>query len=277
MRSLLLLALVACSRTQATPPPATRIVAIGGTTTEIVFALGAGDRVVGVDTSTTFPPEATRLPQVGYQRQLAAEGILSLRPTLVLATTDAGPPATLEQLRSLGLRVVVVPAEPSRAAARARIEAIAGELGLPAAPVLGELDRELDAALAEVARQTSRPRVVFLYGRGGGTVMVSGAKTAAAEILAIAGLENAVSGYDGYKPLSGEALVAAAPDVIVVPSRALGPLGGLDGIARLPGIAETPAGKARRFVAVDDGLLLGFGPRLGQGVAELSRRVRAWN
>ena len=95
-------------------------------------------------------------------------------------------------------------------------------------------------------------------------------------MLALASCDNAVTGYHGYKPLSGEAMIAAAPDVLVVPERALEPLGGWDGVAALPGVAETPAGQQRRFVAVDDVLLLGFGPRLGQAITELAERVRAW-
>jgi iron complex transport system substrate-binding protein len=276
VRWLALLALVACSRSTATPVSEPKLVAVGGVVAEIVFALGEGKRVVAVDLTSTYPAEARALPKVGYQRQLAAEGILSLGPTMVIATSDAGPPATLDQLRQAGVEVVIVPAEPTREAARERITRIAALLGRPAEgkALVDDLDREADAAIAAAQATGTRPRVLFLYGRGGGTVMVSGTKTAASSILEMAHCDNPVTGYEGFKPLSGEAMIAAAPEVIVIPTRALEPLGGIDGVLALPGVAETPAGRARRIVDVDDALLLGFGPRLGEAISELAARVR---
>jgi iron complex transport system substrate-binding protein len=112
--------------------------------------------------------------------------------------------------------------------------------------------------------------VLFIYARGGGTLMVGGTGTPAAAMIRLAAGENAVSAFDGFKPLTAEAVTTAAPDVILVPSRGLATLGGVDGLVAQPGIALTPAGKARRVVAMDDLLLLGFGPRLGSAVRELA-------
>lgn len=260
------------SSAQAAVPADARIVSVGGTVTEIAFALGLGPRVVAVDTSSVFPAGATALPQVGYQRTLAAEGVASQRPTLLLLTSEAGPPPAIEQLRGLGIPLHVVPADASIAGAKEKIRLVAAALGEKARgeELTRTLTAELAAAEALTARAKSKPRVLFVYARGGGTLMVGGTGTPAAAMIGLAAGENAVSAFEGFKPLTAEAVTTAAPDVILVPSRGLASLGGVDGLAAQPGIALTPAGKARRIVGMDDLLLLGFGPRLGSAVRELA-------
>jgi heme transport system substrate-binding protein len=249
-----------------------RIVAVGGTVTEIVYALGLGPRVVAVDTSSVFPAEASALPQVGYQRTLAAEGVASQRPTLLLLTMEAGPPPAVEQLRGLGIPLHIIPATSSVEGAKEKIRLVAESLGAKSRG--DELTRALTADLAStdalVKRATSKARVLFIYARGGGTLMVGGTGTPAAAMIGLAAGENAVSAFDGFKPLTAEAVTTAAPDVILVPTRGLASLGGLDGLLAQPGIALTPAGKTKRIVTMDDLLLLGFGPRLGRAVRELA-------
>lgn len=263
----LALMLAACGKKSASVSTETRIVSVGGAVTEIVFALGAGSLVVGVDTSSLFPEEATHRPKVGYQRALAAEGILSLKPTVVVVTPDAGPAAALEQVRNAGITIVVVPAESTVEGVRTKIIAVGEAIGKRAeAEVLAiRAGKEIDDARI-AARNGVRPRALFLYARGGGTVMVSGKGTAGSAMLDLSGAENVVTQFDGFRPLTAEAVVSAAPDVIVVPSHGLASLGGIDGVLELPGIALTPAARTRRVVAVDDLLLLGFGPRTGEGV-----------
>ncbi|MDB4942393.1 MAG: Heme transporter, cell surface heme and hemoprotein receptor HmuT [Labilithrix sp.] len=273
--ALLVLLVGACSRAdaarrtadEAAGPP--RIVTAGSAITEIVYALGAGDQVVGADTSSLFPEEARKVPRVGYQRTLSAEGILSLRPTLLLASAEAGPPAVVEQLRSAGLRLEIIGAEPTLAGARGRIARVAAVLGRDPAPLLARLDEDLARAKAQVARTRGRPAVVALYARGGNDTYVFGESTTADLMIALAGGVNAMRGFSGSRPVTAEAIVAAAPDVLLLPSRGLESLGGIDGVLRVPGVRDTLAGKNRRVVAVDDLLLLGFGPRTGAAVSEL--------
>jgi len=268
----LVIAVLACAKREA-PRPASRLVTIGGAVTETVFALGRGDDVVAVDTSSTFPAEAATRAQVGYQRTLSAEPILALEPGLVLATPDAGPPAALAQLRDAGVRVVVVPAAMSPAEAAARIRAIGAAIDRAEAAdaLAAKVARDATAA-RDRASGAARPRVLFLFARGGGTVMVAGRATPAAAVIELAGGAIAVDA-DGYAPLSAEAAVASAPEVIVVPARSLDSLGGVDGVLALPGLAPTPAGRARRVVAIDDVLVLGFGPRLAEAIDTLSRAL----
>lgn len=274
LRALAIAAFVACGVVTCTRSTTTqagkRIVTVGGAVTETVFALGGGAHVVAVDTSSVYPPEATALPQVGYQRTLAAEHVLAMTPDLVVASAEAGPPAALAQLRAAGVRVVLVPVAMTPEAAATRIAEVGAAIGA------GEAAKALAAKVAREARAAVRaggPSAVLIYARGAGTAMVAGNDTTGAAMLALAGAHTPAT-FTGYKPLSPEVLVAAAPEVIVVPSRGLDSLGGEAGLLALPGVAETPAGKARRIVAMDDLLLLGFGPRLATAIDELARKLR---
>lgn len=246
-----------------------RIVTLGGPICETVFSLGAGERVVGADQSSLYPEAATRLPQVGYYRQFSAEGVLGLRPDLVLASSEAGPAAALEHLRGAGIRVEPVPAAHDLDDARANIDRIAAIVGADPTPLLAALERDLAGVDALRARTTSRPRVLFVYARGPGHLLIGGRGTPASEVLRLAAADNAGDALEGMKPWSAEAVVAAAPDAIVLPTRGLASLGGEGGLLAMPGLAETPAGRARRIVAVDDLELLGFGPRIGRGLRAL--------
>lgn len=254
---------------------AERIVSTAGAITETVYALGAQEGLVAADVSSVYPVEATKLPSVGYARQLSAEGILSMNPTLVLVTEDAGPPEVVKQVESTGVKVVRLSNKHTPEAAVERILQIGEAVNKKAeAEKLAEtLRADLDAAKAVVAAAPGRPKVLFIYARGGGTMNVSGTGTSADAIIELAGGVNAVTGYENYKPLTAEGAVAAAPDVILVTSRGLESAGGVEALLKQPGLALTPAGKAGRVVAMDDLYLLGFGPRLGQATKELCEQL----
>ncbi len=256
-------------------PPVRRVVCLGGALTETVFALGLGDEVVAVDASSAYPEQAGRLASLGYYRQVGAEGILSLRPTLVLASSEAGPPATFEQLRAAGVQVVQIEhGHTAKQTQRAILEL--GEVLEKEAEALRlaeRVGRELEFAQRMVATATSSPRVLFIYARGGAVMNVSGTGTAADEMIRLAGGVNAISGYEGFRPLTAEALVVAKPDVILLMNMGLESVGGAEGLLEAPGVTLTPAGMNRRIVSMDDQLLLGFGPRLGLAVSELAVRL----
>lgn len=273
MKTLLLIMTLALPASLARA--AERIVSLGGPITETVYALGAGELLVGTDTSSVYPAAATRLPQVGYQRTVAAEGVLALRPTLVLATDEAGPPAAIEQIRAAGVRVALAPSEHSVAGAQAKVRAVAAALDKAAEGerLAGEIARQAAAAQAAVESRKTKPGVLFLYARGGGVMNVAGAKTAADAMIALAGGRNAVTGYENYRPLTAEAAVAAAPDFILTLDRGLASAGGADRLLDQPGLGLTPAGKAKRVLAFDDLYLLGFGPRTGAAIADLARAL----
>jgi iron complex transport system substrate-binding protein len=271
--SCLLLETASCSRESGTSSAKRRIVSVGGTVTETVFALGAGDEVVAIDTSSVYPEATTKLPKVGYQRTLSTEGILAFSPDLVIVTEDAGPPSVLEQLRSAGVHIERVPSPKSIDSAAEAILAVGKALDLPATELAEKVRREARAASERALGDGLR--FVMMFARGAGAMMIAGGDTAASAMVELAGGRNAVGDISGYKPLSAEILIAAAPEVIVVPARGLATMGGVDGVLSVPGVADTPAGRARRIVPYDDLLLLGFGPRLPLAIDELARLLRA--
>lgn len=252
-----------------------RIVSAAGAITETIYALGAADELVAVDVSSVYPAEANALPKIGYARQLSAEGILSMNPTVVLVTEDAGPPEVLKQIESAGTKVVVLSNKHTPEAAAERIIK-AGEAvnrKAEAEKVVAKLNEDVAAAKAQVAAVTEHPKVLFIYARGGGVMNVSGTGTSADAIITLAGGKNAVTEYENYKPLTAEGAVTAAPDVILLTTRGLEASGGKEGLLKQPGLALTPAGKAGRIIVMDDLYLLGFGPRLGQATKELCEQL----
>lgn len=268
---------VLCGGSLAQASPGPRVVSIGGGITEIVYALGAQNLLVGVDTTSTFPAAAARLPSVGYARQLSAEGILALTPSLVLATAEAGPPAVLQQLRGSGIVLQTLDADHRFEGLIARIQAVGKATGhADAAQALAtKTTRDWSQVQRDVAAARQRPRVLFLMGFDTARMMVAGQGTAAQAMLDYAGAHNAAQGYSGYKPLTPEALIAARPDVLLTTRQALDAGGGAAGLLRQPGMAQTPAGQARRVIALDTMLLLGFGPRLPLAVQTLHRDLVA--
>ena len=251
------------------------MVTLGGSVTETVYALGGGDHVVGVDASSVYPAAATETSSVGYFRQLPAEGVLSLGPSLVLALEGTGPPTVLDQLRSAGVQVEEIPDAPTVDGTKRKIRQIAGLLGRDAQgdSLIHQMEEELAEARALRQEVMSEPRVLFIYARGSGTMNVAGQGTSAEALIELAGGQNAVSGFEGYKPMTAEAVVSAAPDAILMLTRGLDSVGGVEGLLEQPGIGLTPAGENRRIVAMDDLLLLGFGPRLGAAVKELTAKL----
>ena len=253
-----------------------RIVSIGGTVTEIAYALGAGDRIVAVDATSLYPKAATEKPNVGYMRQLAAEPILALEPSLVLAVEDAGPVVVLDQLREAGVAVVTVPDEPSYPGVIDKITRIAEALDATeeGQKLAAHLESEFKTLSAALDGTPDRPRVLFMLSIGqGGVPMAAGRDTSAEGIIHLAGGINAVDAFEGYKPLSPEAAVAAQPDVLLITTRSLGLLGGKAGLLDLPEVAVTPAGQASRILSLDGLLLLGFGPRTGEAVRWLAQQL----
>ena len=256
-------------------PDITRIVTLGGTVTETVYALGLGDNVIGTDASSLYPADVMEKPRLGYFRQASAEGILSLNPTLVLSLDGLGPPAVAEQLRAAGVPVLLVPEAQTLEDAGARVQTLGRALSREDAAEAVNAQVRKALAEAEALRPTPAPRAMFVYARGVGAVSVSGGGTAADLVMRLAGAENAVTAFEGFRPLTAEAVVEAAPDIIIIPERGLESLGGPEGVFGQPGRAQTPAGREHRVVAVDDAILLGLGPRVGEGIAALAQGLRA--
>jgi iron complex transport system substrate-binding protein len=248
------------------------IVSVGGDVTEIVYALGAGDRVVAVDMTSREPKAARDLPQVGYMRALSAEPILGLSPAIIVAIADSGPPVVLDQLRAAGACVALAPDEHSTDGVVRKVEAVAAAIGKEAegADLVARLKTDFAALQGAIGAAGEKPRVLFLFSVGEGAPMIGGRNSSADAIIRLAGGENAIETFEHFKPVSAEGVISARPDVLLVTDLTLEKLGGIDGLVARPDVAQTPAGKARRVVAMESLLLLGFGPRTPTAIHDLA-------
>ncbi|WP_246430753.1 heme/hemin ABC transporter substrate-binding protein [Streptomyces rectiverticillatus] len=270
-----------------------RIVPLTGALSEIVFSLGLGERVVARDITATFE-QAAKLPVVTRAHDVSAESVLSLKPTLVLAETTTGPAEAVGQIRAAGVPLVVLDPAKKLEDVGPRIGKVAAALGVPAAG--DELNRRTEQRLEKAEKAIphdggkngkngkngengEKPRVAFLYLRGSASVyLLGGAGSGADSLIEAAGGVDAgkESGLKkDFTPITSEALAKAAPDVILVMSKGLASVGGVDGLVKIPGVGQTPAGLDRRVASVDDGVLLNFGPRTDTVLASLIEQIHA--
>jgi len=246
---------------------ASRIAVAGGSLTEILYDLGAGDRIVAVDSTSNYPAAALELPQIGYVRGLSAEGLLSLSPTLVLGEHDMGPPPVLAQLEALDVDLLRVPERFDASGIATKVRCVAAAIG---AEARGEaLLAALAADEAAATEPDARARGIVLLGIRSGAPLAAGADTSGDGLLRMAGVENQLGAFEGWKPVSVEAMAAAAPEVIVIPQRGVDDAGGLDALLAHPALRLTPAARERRVVVMDGMAMLGFGPRTLEAAASL--------
>ena len=251
--------------------PAQRVVSIGGSVTEIAVALGAEDRLIARDSTSSFPESIMNLPDVGYVRALSPEGVLALGPDLIIAEHDAGPVEAVDVLRAAGVPFVIMPGNPTVEGIRAKIVAVAEALDLPSegAALAAQVEADL-AAQAELAATVTEPkRVLFILSAQGGRIMAGGDGSSADSIIRLAGGVNAATGFAGYKQMTDEAVLTAAPDVIVMMDR-----GGDHSVQdtelfALPSLASSPAAASGKIIRMNGLLLLGFGPRTAEAARTL--------
>ncbi len=256
-----------------------RIVSLNGDLTEIIFELGLGENVVAVDVTTTYPAEAAAMNDqgqtVGFAQQLAAEAVLRFDPTLVLGDQQVAPPEVIEQLRGAGVPVVILETQTTLDGVETKISQVAEILGVPAvgADLAERVMAEINTAQDLAESDDSDPTVAFVYVRGPQVVFLFGAGMATQAMIEGAGAIDAgvEAGVFGPAPLTPEALVAAAPAVIVLPEAGLAALGGIEAFLQLPGVAETPAAMNNAFLAYDEAYFFNLGPRAGQALDEFVR------
>jgi len=251
---------------------AERVVSIDGSLTEIIYALQAENSLVAVDTTSRYPQAATKLPDVGYMRQLSAEGILALSPTLVLASTDAGPDSVFEQLQQAGVRVVRIRNDYSVDGVLNKIQAVADALNKTEAgrALAGNIKQQADAALASIPADAAPPATLFILGAGHRGLIAAGSKTQADAMLALLNARN-VMAYNGYKPVSAEAVLQAGPEVVLIANtEAVANNSQTQSAALSTQLAMTPAFSQQRIHTLDTSLVLGFGPRIGSALEQLA-------
>lgn len=269
----------ACAERAQATPSRQRLICIGSAVTEIVYALNASNLIVGVDTTSIYPDAARSLPSVGYSRNLSAEGVLSLSPTQILLTEDAGPPVVLQQIQDAGIQIWRLPAHHTFTGICDRVIAIgqaihrqtqADQLKLLLQQQWAHIKDEIKAK----PFPSLAPRVLYIHSMNPSQVMVSGQETNANAMIRYAGLRNVMDKFKGYKPLTPEAVIVANPDLILVTDQGLQAIGGRRQLARLPGMERTKAIIRQKIISLDAVYLLGFGPRMPEAVLTLHRQAR---
>ncbi|WP_222838174.1 heme/hemin ABC transporter substrate-binding protein [Chitinophaga pinensis] len=248
-----------------------RIVSLNGAVTEIVCALGFEKSLVGVDVTSTYPASMKEVTKVGHNRNISAEPVLALQPDLILATDNFIQPAVIDQFKNVGVKTIQMKQEFSVAGTKKLITDVAAALNVPEKGTA--LIKQLDKEQKTLHVQSHPKKVLFIYARGAGTMMVAGKETPLDKIIALAGARNAANGFNDFKPLTPEALVTANPDVILMFDDGLKSMGGVDGLLKVQGVAQTNAGKQKKVITMDGQLLTGFGPRVIQAVQELSTKL----
>lgn len=249
-----------------------RILAIGGDVTEILYAIGADKQIVAVDSTSQYPAEALKEKKVvGYMRALSTEGVLSMSPTMIVASQGAGPPEVVKALKGSGVTFVDVPDDhdPLGVASKVRIVAKAAGNEEKGETLARDVEEKF-ASLETDRRKIGKPlRAIFVLGVQNGKANIGGAGSSGDSILQLAGLQNVATSFNGYKPLVDEALIELQPEIIVVMKQSNPNHDALKSIGELKGLAATPAGKENRIVAMDGLYLIGFGPRAPAAAREL--------
>ncbi|MER9316915.1 hemin ABC transporter substrate-binding protein [Mesorhizobium sp. M0659] len=269
--SLFIAAPVPASENVAVFADTSRIVAIGGSITEIVYALGEEGHLVARDSTSRYPAAAVALPDVGYMRQLSPEGVLSVNPSGILALHGSGPKEAVDVLKKSSVPFIDVPEHYSHDGILEKIRIVGKALGVDAKAetLVAETDAKLKAAEKQTASIKQRKRILFVLSIQGGKILAAGTDTAGDGIIKLAGAVNAVEGFSGYKQMSDEAIVTARPDVILAMKNAGPPIAEAELFA-IPSITSTPAGEGRKLTLMDGSYLLGFGPRTADAIHDLA-------
>lgn len=233
-----------------------RIVSIGGDVTEIIYALGAEQALVGRDSTSIAPLAAQQLPDVGYMRQLNVEGILALKPTKVISSDVAQPSVVFEQLKSAGVTVERVPFEYTPESVIQKIQRVGTLVNKPQQAVT--LAEKFANELKAVSTSPLDVRILFILNHAGSNYMAAGKNTVADSIIRLIGATNAMQNSIRFSPISQEGVIAARPDLLVLTKMSLESLGSIDKLWELPGMALTPAAKKKNVIVLDDLAVLGF-------------------
>jgi len=246
-----------------------KIVSLSGAITETIAALGKGSEIVGKDVTSTFPADL-KAQELGHVRSMTIEPIMAVSPSLILASEKDLNPELMKKIQESGIKTEFVQQEYSVEGAKNLIKKVAEILGVTD---VQNLNDKIDADIAQVQPIVKKPKVLFIYARGAGNLMVAGTGTPMEALIKIAGGENAVSDFTDFKPLTPEALVQGNPDVILMFDSGIQSLGGIDGILKVPGVKQTNAGKNKKVITMDGGLMSSFGPRVGEAALELNKKL----
>ena len=253
-----------------------RIVVAGGVITEVIYALGLQDRIVGIDSTSQFPPEALKQKaNVGYVRALSAEGVLSLKPSLIMLIDGAGPPDAVSLLTESGVKIARINDGLTPEGVTAKIAAIGAAIGAaaPAERLAAQTKARFDELATHRSSIARKKRILFLLSLQNGRALVGGRNSSADGIIALAGGINVADAIEGYKPMTDEAIAAAAPDMVLMMRNSSAHNTTPDELFAMPAFSQTPAAKDKRLVHMDGLYLLGFGPRTPMAARDLMAAI----
>ena len=247
---------------------ANRIVTLSGGITEIVSALGHESEIVATDVTSTYPAELKKTAEnLGHIKSVTIEPLMAVNPTLILASDKDFSPELLDKIKAAGIKLDVFKQEYSVEGTKKLIEEVAKAIGNND---YQQLNDKIDADIKQIQPLAKKPKVLFIYARGN-NLMVSGKNTAMSHIIELAGGENAFNDFEDFKPLTPEAVVQGNPDILFLFTSGLQGAGGIDAVLKMPGVAQTNAGKNKKVIAMDGGLVSSFGPRLGEAALGLNK------
>ena len=258
-----------------------RVTIAGGSLTEIVYLLKQENKLVAVDITSNFPEEAKQLPSIGYVRALSAEGVLSLSPSLILGEDDTGPPTVMEQLSRVGIQIEIIPEENSTDGIIKKVKCVAEILGVDkntkdnTLAILNADAKELKL-LTEMNKKES-PKVMFILSMESGSPTVGGRDTSADGLIKMTGAINVMDSFEGWKPVSTEAIIQAKPDFILISERGLNSFGSIEKLGQHPSLVFTPAAKNNNIIAMDGMAMLGFGPRTISSAKDIAQKYNPSN
>ena len=258
-----------------------RVTIAGGSLTEIVYLLEQENKLVAVDITSNFPEEAKQLPSIGYVRALSAEGVLSLSPSLILGEDDTGPPTVMEQLSRVGIQIEIIPEENSTDGIIKKVKCVAEILGVDentkdkTLAILNADAKELKL-LTEMNKEES-PKVMFILSMESGSPTVGGRDTSADGLIKMTGAVNVMDSFEGWKPVSTEAIIQAKPDFILISERGLNSFGSIEKLGQHPSLVFTPAAKNNNIIAMDGMAMLGFGPRTISSAKDIAQKYNYSN
>jgi iron complex transport system substrate-binding protein len=252
-----------------------RIVCCSKQLTEIMYALHQGDKIVGLDLTSTYPPETKDVTRVGYHRHLSAEGIISLDPTVVIHQGDVAPPNVMPQLEKVGIPVKLYPAGSTLDSTKILIRNIGKEFGQDTAAerIIKKMDADLAEADAIVKKYPTKPRVLIIhFGQQRNQYFIMGTRGTADAMLKLAGGINAAD-TSSFRDLSPEVILRSQPDVILATDFGFDKAGSKENFMKLPGIELTPAAKNGKIYRIEEHDLVYFGPRTGENILLIAKLI----
>ena len=248
----------------------TRITSAGGSITEIIYFLNFQKNLVAVDVTSNYPSETKNLPSIGYVRQLSAEGILSLDPTIIIGEDDMGPPSVMEQIKRTNVEIKIIPENHSVEGILEKVKCVSKIIGADSDELI---DKYLNPKIMKLEQQTNlkdKKKIIYILGMQSGSPLIAGKNTSGNGLINISGGINPLASFDGWKPVGTESIIEAAPDLIIISERGLRGFGTLEDLRNHPALYLTPAAKNNKIISIDGMASLGFGPRTIDSAIKIS-------